>query len=431
MAPGALAAADPRAPDRAARQAAAGEITLLPAEAAASSAPARPGTTVGTPTGAPTAGTDPLLARTDRDAGSAASTTAITATPAEAAAAAAAAALAAASISPTNARGVAAPTATPIVSAVAAAGPQQGAAGIGTTATGAEGQRSSDAASMPRSGLAGTAPPASTDAASSHPGAPDGVPHGMASTDAPGRDAMADAARPAIDGAPARSGLKDDAAAAARPPEPSGVLAPAPAGTPSDTQDTSTRADALRVAEAGASNISASAGSPTPMATLAPTGSITAASAPPAAAPVPEARIPLPLDSPAFAPALGAQISLFARDGVQTARLQLNPAEMGPISVQIALDGNAARVDFQADLAGTREVIEASLPALAGALQDAGLTLTGGGVFQQAPDRQGQDHPPAPAPSPRSAGRDRDGSQAGPPLEPLVRARRGLVDLVA
>ncbi|MDO8375875.1 MAG: flagellar hook-length control protein FliK, partial [Aquabacterium sp.] len=128
---------------------------------------------------------------------------------------------------------------------------------------------------------------------------------------------------------------------------------------------------------------------------------------------------------------LGAQISLFARDGVQSARLQLNPAEMGPISVQIALDGSAARVDFQADLAGTREVIEASLPALAGALQDAGLTLAGGGVFQQAPGRQGQDQAPGSVPSQRSAGRDLDGSHAGPPPETLVRARRGLVDLVA
>jgi flagellar hook-length control protein FliK len=144
-----------------------------------------------------------------------------------------------------------------------------------------------------------------------------------------------------------------------------------------------------------------------------------------------ESRIPVPLDSPAFAPALGAQISLFARDGVQTARLQLNPAEMGPITVQIALDGSAARVDFQADMASTREVIQASLPALAGALQEAGMTLAGGGVSQQPSSHQ---PPPQPAPSdaPRRSGeRSAAFDSQGFPTVTSVRTTRGLVDLVA
>jgi flagellar hook-length control protein FliK len=118
---------------------------------------------------------------------------------------------------------------------------------------------------------------------------------------------------------------------------------------------------------------------------------------------------------------------------VQTARLQLNPAEMGPISVQIALDGSAARVDFQADVAATREVIEASLPALAGALQDAGLTLAGGGVFQHAPGQQQQQPDGQAAMAHRAAGRA-DLNTAGGPAEaaaPVTVRSRGLVDLVA
>ena len=152
----------------------------------------------------------------------------------------------------------------------------------------------------------------------------------------------------------------------------------------------------------------------------------------PNAAPV-EARVAVPLDSPAFAPAFGAQISLFARDGVQTARLQLNPVEMGPIAVQIAVDGNAARIDFQADRAATREVIEASLPALAGALQDAGLTLTGGGVFQQHPGRQAPPEPgPAQAPARLpAAGSGLDTVAGGLAAASRQRTPRGLVDLVA
>ena len=143
-----------------------------------------------------------------------------------------------------------------------------------------------------------------------------------------------------------------------------------------------------------------------------------------------EATIAVPLDSPAFAPALGAQISLFTRDGVQTARLQLNPAEMGPITVQIALDGNAARVDFQADLASTRVLIEASLPALAGALQEAGMTLAGGGVSQQPSSHQPP--PQAEQPGRPRRGEERPTASAAQPLPTRVHTgSRGLVDLVA
>jgi len=90
-----------------------------------------------------------------------------------------------------------------------------------------------------------------------------------------------------------------------------------------------------------------------------------------------------PLHSPAFAPALGARLALLARDGVQQAELQLNPAEMGPISVQIALDGSRVTVDFAADVAATRSRLESSLPELAAALRESGLTLAGGGVHEQ------------------------------------------------
>ncbi len=144
-----------------------------------------------------------------------------------------------------------------------------------------------------------------------------------------------------------------------------------------------------------------------------------------------EARLPLALDDPGFAAAMGTQVSVLVRDGVQTANLQLNPPEMGPVAVQIMLDGHAARVDFQADLAATRAVIDASLPALAAALQDAGFTLSGGGVFQQAPGRQGQGEPP---PAPGQAQPSNSPARPGPGgAAPGVAARlqRGLVDLVA
>ena len=158
-----------------------------------------------------------------------------------------------------------------------------------------------------------------------------------------------------------------------------------------------------------------------------------------AAKPLHQANISVPVHEAGFGAALGAQVSLLARGGQHEARLQLNPAEMGPITVQIAVDGVAARVHFQAELSATRELIEASLPALASSLHESGLTLTGGGVSQQgaqadqqAAGRQAQSQAQAQAPA---AGRQAGGG-GDDRLGPLAAGRavtrsRGLVDLVA
>ena len=110
-----------------------------------------------------------------------------------------------------------------------------------------------------------------------------------------------------------------------------------------------------------------------------------------AASPATTLALATPVDAPDFAAALGVRVSLLAQDGVQQAELHLNPAETGPVSIHISLDGTAARVDFGADLASTRAAIERGLPELASALRDAGFTLAGGGVSQHAGGRASDD----------------------------------------
>ncbi|MEN9629972.1 MAG: putative flagellar hook-length control protein FilK [Pseudomonadota bacterium] len=107
------------------------------------------------------------------------------------------------------------------------------------------------------------------------------------------------------------------------------------------------------------------------------------ASATPAPPPA-ERTLPTPVTAPDFLPRLGGELAVLARDGVQEARINVHPAELGPISVQIALDGTAAKVHLAVDNAQTRELLEQAMPTLAAALHDTGLTLTGGGVFQQS-----------------------------------------------
>ena len=97
-----------------------------------------------------------------------------------------------------------------------------------------------------------------------------------------------------------------------------------------------------------------------------------------------DVALPVPVGSAHFREALNLQVSVLARDGVQHAELHLNPADMGPLSVQITLDGQLAQVHFGSDSAQTRQIVESGLPSLAAALRDAGLTLSGGGVSQHA-----------------------------------------------
>ena len=99
------------------------------------------------------------------------------------------------------------------------------------------------------------------------------------------------------------------------------------------------------------------------------------------------AQLATAFSAPDFAQAFGLQVSLLAEGGVQQAELHLNPAEMGPVSVTIRMDGTDAQVDFGADTAATRQAIEAGLPELASALREAGFTLTGGGVSEHSQDR--------------------------------------------
>jgi len=158
-----------------------------------------------------------------------------------------------------------------------------------------------------------------------------------------------------------------------------------------------------------------------------PAGTLPGAAPAAAATPVQAA-----LHSPAFAPELGARVSLLAVGGVQQAELQLNPADMGPVAVRIVVDGGQAQVSFHAAQAETRQALQQSLPELAAALQGQGLTLSGGGVFQQAPqdaqDNRGGEAQASDGRHATAGDATADGSDAAPPP---TRRSVGLLDAFA
>lgn len=148
------------------------------------------------------------------------------------------------------------------------------------------------------------------------------------------------------------------------------------------------------------------------------------------------------VNSPEFPQALAERVGMWVNavgeDGTMSAELHLNPAEMGPISVKISLDGQSAQVDFAAANLETRRAIEASLPMLSASLDEAGFSLGGSGVSDQSPQQQFNQASGQPGGAPAwgggSPGLD---SSGGEPHEGRMAAaaaqagRRGGLDLYA
>lgn len=157
------------------------------------------------------------------------------------------------------------------------------------------------------------------------------------------------------------------------------------------------------------------------------------------------ATLPTPVDSPDFKNALAERVGMWVSgtpaNGQMTAELRLNPEDMGPVHIRIVMDGQNAQVDFAAAHAETRQALEASLPALSSALEDAGLSLSGGGVSDQGASQawaqqqqgQGEGQPRAMAWSGRGLGAEQADMDAQAGLAPMPRpaARPGGLDLYA
>jgi flagellar hook-length control protein FliK len=229
-----------------------------------------------------------------------------------------------------------------------------------------------------------------------------------------------------------RASRSDDLAAAERSTAALGAATPREAT--STLQDTVPRAVELprelpaAVADGALPSLGAVADAPRPP--------------PPAAAPEPsapaQASLPASPGTPAFAPALGLQLSTWLREGVQHASLELHPQELGPIDVRIAVKDGQTRIDLAADVTSTRHALQEALPQLAAALGDVGLALSGGGVTDQGTARQNAfaDAAGAGGSGQGQAGQGRSGgrsgAEAGLPAPPAVVTRhRGLLDLYA
>jgi len=103
-----------------------------------------------------------------------------------------------------------------------------------------------------------------------------------------------------------------------------------------------------------------------------------------------QAALAMPPQSPTFGPALGHQIDVWMKGGVQHAEVQLSPQDLGPIRVRIEMDGAQARVQMSADVQSTRDALQQAMPQLSEQLGQVGLSLSGGGVSDQPSFQQSQ-----------------------------------------
>jgi flagellar hook-length control protein FliK len=186
-----------------------------------------------------------------------------------------------------------------------------------------------------------------------------------------------------------------------------------------------------QMATSGAGPDAAAAAADFSLSSLGPTSQAVSTPAAPAEAPPAQATLAPAPGSAAFPAALGAQLNTWLQDGVEYATLELNPQDMGPIDVRIALRDGRTDIQLGADVAATRQALAEALPALAEALGDVGLSLAGGSVSDQTGqharegDAQGQRAFALPAwLAPGREGADAVASTPRP-------AQRGLIDLVA
>ncbi|NOZ11311.1 MAG: hypothetical protein GXP09_09775 [Gammaproteobacteria bacterium] len=98
--------------------------------------------------------------------------------------------------------------------------------------------------------------------------------------------------------------------------------------------------------------------------------------------------IATPLNQAGWDQALGNRVMWLVNNGTQTAQLQLNPPELGPLDIRIRINQDQASIVFSSQHGVVREALDAALPRLRDFLQEQGLTLAQADVTDQGLARQ-------------------------------------------
>jgi flagellar hook-length control protein FliK len=100
------------------------------------------------------------------------------------------------------------------------------------------------------------------------------------------------------------------------------------------------------------------------------------------------------VDSGEFAQDLSDRVTYLVGNGMNGARLQVNPPQLGPIELRIAVSGDHAQVWMTTHSAVTRDALESSSPKLREMLGAQGFGAVSVNISQRSfQDRSGQAQP--------------------------------------
>ncbi len=90
---------------------------------------------------------------------------------------------------------------------------------------------------------------------------------------------------------------------------------------------------------------------------------------------LPAPTVQAPLGSPDWQQSVSQHITLFTRQGQQTAELRLHPEDLGQVHISLKLDDNQAQIQMVSPHSHVRAALEAALPVLRAQLADNGIQL--------------------------------------------------------
>jgi len=103
------------------------------------------------------------------------------------------------------------------------------------------------------------------------------------------------------------------------------------------------------------------------------------------------ARVAIPVGGAGWGRAVGEQVVWHVAQNIHAANLRLNPQHLGPLEMQVQMEGDKATLAFASQHAAVREALESALPRLREMFAQSGLDIVDVNVSQEnAPGRQEQ-----------------------------------------
>lgn len=137
----------------------------------------------------------------------------------------------------------------------------------------------------------------------------------------------------------------------------------------------------------------------------------------------PAFRVSVPVEDSQFPVAIAVQLARLSQNGIDSAQLNLHPAEMGPLQVRLSLGDDGLKVDMSAAHDTTRQVLEQGSADLRLQLEQAGIAVrhvqvhdTEAGSWQGGLSHGGAGQEPSPGqPGGRQPGHGREDGGAPAP----------------